>query len=51
MSTDIEFDDDPKMTEQQRAASRAAGAFGVVRPVTKRNGVDHVDTNIRLENR
>ena len=50
-SGEIEFDDDPKVTEQQRAASRAAGIFGPVRPVTKRNGVDHVETNIRIENR
>jgi protocatechuate 3,4-dioxygenase beta subunit len=50
-STEIEFDDDPKVTAGQRAASRAAGIFGVIRPVTKRNGVDHVDTNIRIESR
>lgn len=51
LSTEIEFDDDPKVTAEQRSASRAAGAFGVVRPVTKRNGVDHVDSNIRIESR
>ena len=50
-SGEIEFDDDPKVTAQQRAASRAAGVFGPVRPVTKRNGVDHVESNIRIEDR
>jgi protocatechuate 3,4-dioxygenase, beta subunit len=50
-STEIEFDDDPKMTAEQRATSRAAGLFGVVRPVMKRNGIDHVETNIRIERR
>ena len=50
-SGEIEFDDDPKVTAQQRAASRAAGAFGSVRPVTKRNGIDHVESNIRIGGR
>ena len=50
-SSEIEFDDDPKVTAGQRADSRAAGMFGPVRPVTKRNGVDHVEISIRIESR
>jgi protocatechuate 3,4-dioxygenase beta subunit len=50
-SGEIEFDDDPKVTAQQRAASRAAGMFGTVRPVATRNGVDYVDSNFRIVDR
>ena len=50
-TTELEFDDDPKMTARQRDASRQAGMFGGVRPVTKRDGVDHVEINLRIENR
>jgi len=47
-ATELEFDDDPKMTAAQRERSRGAGIFGGVRPVTNRNGVDHVDMNLRI---
>ena len=50
-TTELEFDDDPKVTARQRAESRRAGMFGGVRPVTKRNGVDHVEINLKIENR
>ena len=49
--TELEFDDDPKMTAGQREASRAAGIFGGVRPVTKRGGVDQVEINLRIDDR
>lgn len=49
--TEIEFDDDPKVTAQQRNASNAAGVFGGVRPVTRRNGIDHVEMHIRIDER
>lgn len=50
-TTELEFDDDPKMTARQRELSRQAGMFGGVRPVTRRDGVDHVDINLKIENR
>jgi protocatechuate 3,4-dioxygenase beta subunit len=50
-TTELEFDDDPKMTARSREISRQAGMFGGVRPVTKRDGIDHVDINLKIENR
>jgi protocatechuate 3,4-dioxygenase beta subunit len=50
-TTELEFDDDPKMTARAREASRQAGMFGGVRPVTKRDGIDHVEINLKIENR
>jgi protocatechuate 3,4-dioxygenase beta subunit len=50
-TTELEFDDDPKVTARQREESRQAGMFGGVRPVLKRDGVDHVEINLRIENR
>lgn len=50
-TTELEFDDDPKITGRQRQESRASGMFGGVRPVTRRNGVDLVEINLKLENR
>lgn len=50
-TTELEFDDDPKMTARAREVSRQAGMFGGVRPVTKRDGVDHVEINLKIENR
>ena len=50
-TTELEFDDDPKMTARAREISRQAGMFGGVRPVTKRDGIDHVEINLRIENR
>lgn len=49
--TALEFDDDPKIGAPQREASKAAGPFGGVRPVTKRAGVDHVEINLRIAER
>lgn len=50
-TTELQFDDDPKIGARERDASKAAGVFGGVRPVTKRNGVDHVEINLRIEER
>jgi protocatechuate 3,4-dioxygenase beta subunit len=50
-TTELEFDDDPKMTARQREESRQAGMFGGVRPVVKRDGVDRVEINLKIENR
>lgn len=50
-TTELEFDDDPKVTASRREASQRAGMFGGVRPVTKRDGVDHVEINLRIEDR
>lgn len=51
LSSGLEFDDDPLITERQRQESRALGMFGGVRPVTRRDGVDHVEINLKIENR
>jgi protocatechuate 3,4-dioxygenase, beta subunit len=50
-TTELEFDDDPKMTARGREKSKRAGMFGGVRPVTTRDGVDYVEINLRIENR
>ena len=50
-TTELEFADDPKMTERARAESQRAGMFGGVRPVVHRDGVDRVEINLRIENR
>ena len=50
-TTELQFEDDPKITAQQRSVSRAAGLFGGVRPVAKRSGVDHVEINLKIEDR
>ena len=50
-TTELEFDDDPKVTARQREVSRQAGMFGGIRPVTKRDGIDHVEINLRIESR
>lgn len=50
-TTSLEFDDDPTVTARQREASRQAGMFGGIRPVTKRDGIDHVEINLRIESR
>lgn len=50
-TTELKFEDDPKVTTRERETSRAAGLFGGVRPVTRRDGVDHVAINLRIENR
>lgn len=50
-TTELQFDDDPKIGAREREASKAAGMFGGVRPVTKRGGVDHVEINLKIEER
>lgn len=50
-TTELEFADDPKMTARGRDISRQAGMFGGVRPVTRRDGVDHVEISLKIENR
>jgi protocatechuate 3,4-dioxygenase, beta subunit len=50
-TTELHFDDDPKVGARERAASKRAGLFGGVRPVTKRDGVDHVEIHLRIEPR
>jgi hypothetical protein len=50
-TSELQFDDDPKVTARQRESSTRAGMFGGVRPVTQRDGVDHVEINLRIENR
>ena len=50
-SAEVLFEDDRLVTAAEREKSKQAGMFGAVRPVTKRNGVDHVDINLKLEER
>jgi protocatechuate 3,4-dioxygenase, beta subunit len=50
-TTELHFEDDPKITVRQRADSKRAGLFGGVRPVAKRDGVDHVEIHLRIEPR
>jgi protocatechuate 3,4-dioxygenase beta subunit len=47
----LEFADDPLMTQRAREESQRAGIFGGVRPVVGRDGVDHVEINLRIETR
>lgn len=46
---DINFAGDPLLSAEDKRRSSAAGAFGSIRPVTTRGGVQHVDFNIRVE--
>jgi protocatechuate 3,4-dioxygenase beta subunit len=48
---ELEFDDDPLVTAEERRASRAAGLFGGVRPTRHDGGVQHVDYTVRLKKR
>lgn len=48
LSAALEFDDDPMIGAREREASRAAGTFGTVRPVVRRNGADHVEINLKV---
>lgn len=50
-TTELHFADDPKLSARERAASERAGEFGGVRPVTMRNGVAHVQVNLKIEDR
>lgn len=46
---ELQFDDDPILSEGARARSRDAGAFGDIRPVRREHGVEHVDLALKLE--
>lgn len=50
-TTELQFADDPKLSARERAASERAGEFGGVRPVTMRDGVAHVQINLKVEDR
>jgi protocatechuate 3,4-dioxygenase beta subunit len=45
---EVNFADDPLVSDRAKAASAAAGAFGFVRPVTTRAGAQHIDLRIRV---
>lgn len=45
---ELRFTDDQFVPADQRAASERAGTFGNVRPVETRDGVQHVEFNIRI---
>jgi protocatechuate 3,4-dioxygenase, beta subunit len=45
---DVLFAGDPFLSDQEKRDSAARGAFGSIRPVTVRNGTQHVDFNIRI---
>jgi protocatechuate 3,4-dioxygenase beta subunit len=47
-TSEVLFDDDPLLTEAVREESRRAGQFGRVRVVAVRDGVQHVDWNMRI---
>jgi protocatechuate 3,4-dioxygenase beta subunit len=46
---ELQFTDDPLVSQRDRQRSGAMGKFGGVRPVTRRNGVQHVEYNIRID--
>ena len=46
---ELNFDDDPLVTADERAKSKAAGQFGGVRPFSVREGVQYVDFTIRIQ--
>ena len=45
---ELRFMDDPFVSAVDKRESQAAGAFGSVRPVTTREGTQHVDVHIRV---
>lgn len=47
-TSEILFDDDPRVTAALRAESERAGRFGSVRTVTVRDGVQHVSHDVRV---
>jgi protocatechuate 3,4-dioxygenase beta subunit len=47
-ATEIEFADDPLVAAATRRQSDAAGQFGIVRPVTVRDGVQVVEARFRI---
>ena len=48
-SAGLLFDGDPLLTDAERKESAEAGRFGMVRPVEKRDGIEHVTLQIRLD--
>ncbi|HUP59757.1 MAG TPA: hypothetical protein VNA69_05005 [Thermoanaerobaculia bacterium] len=48
-TNEVQFADDALHTPRARRESEAAGAFGSIRPVTTRGGVQHVEFHLRLE--
>lgn len=44
---ELEFEDDKLLPERVRAASRAAGAFGSVRPVRREGTTEHVEIALK----
>ena len=46
---DIEFSDDPVLSDAHKQRSAAKGRFGSVRAVTKRGGVQRVEAHLRIE--
>jgi protocatechuate 3,4-dioxygenase beta subunit len=48
---ELNFQDDRLVGAADRETSRRAGPFGSVRPVTTRDGVQHVEFNIRIVDR
>ena len=47
-TADLNFANDPLVTQDERRKSAALGKFGSVRPVSVRDNVEHVDFNIRI---
>lgn len=45
---ELRFADDPFVSAAEKRESEALGAFGPVRPVTTRNGTQHVELHIRI---
>lgn len=45
---ELRFADDPYVRDSEKRASTAAGTFGSVREVAVRDGVQHVEFNIRI---
>lgn len=48
---EMNFADDPFVTDRARQQSASAGAFGRVRPVVMRGKVQHVDVSLRIVSR
>ena len=45
---ELRFADDPYVRDSEKRASTAAGTFGSVREVAVRDGVQHVEFNVRI---
>ncbi len=48
---EVNFADDPFVTDRARQQSASAGAFGRVRPVQLRGNMPHVDVSLRIDSR